>query len=158
MAAARVRRQRLGVKYKWDYNSSGMAEKIPGWLERVLLPQIGDVKAEIKVVNARIDSLDQKLSSRIDNLDQKLSTKIEEVDKRFSFKIDELDKRLDVTQRLAVVEEQVKEILSRNLCMESYTAFRTIQNFSSFMWTRKPDLRNISNDPLKLRLSKGIPY
>lgn len=87
-----------------------MAEKLPGWLERVLLPQISDVKAEIKIVNARIDALDQKLSARIDGL----SSKIDEVDKRLSFKIDELDKRLDVTQRLAVVEEQVKELLARN--------------------------------------------
>lgn len=79
-----------------------MAERIPGWLERVLLPQISELKGEIKVVLARIDGLDEKLTLRVD-----------EVDKRLSAKIDDLDKRLDVAQRLALVEEQVRELRSR---------------------------------------------
>jgi hypothetical protein len=87
-----------------------MAEKVPGWLERVLLPQISEVKAEVKIANAKIDVLDQKLSARIDGL----GSRIDEADKRLSIKIDELDKRLDVTQRLAVVEEQVKGLLAKN--------------------------------------------
>ena len=121
-----------------------MAEKIPGWLERVLLPQISDLKGEIKVVNARIDGLDAKivgldgklsgrmdglgekidgveerleskidevdrrLESKIDDVEKRLETRIDEVDKRLGAKIDDLDKRLDMTQRLAVVETQLK--------------------------------------------------
>jgi hypothetical protein len=90
-----------------------MAEKVPGWLERILLPQMTELKGEMRVVSARIEGMDQKLTARIDGLDQKLSTKFDEVDERLSFRIDELDKRLDVTQRLAVVEEQVKELRTR---------------------------------------------
>ena len=79
-----------------------MAERIPGWLERILLPQISELKGEIKVVLERIDGLDEKLTLRVD-----------ELDKRLSVKIDDLDKRLDVAQRLALVEEQVRELRSR---------------------------------------------
>ena len=64
-----------------------MAENAPGWLERVLLPQISDLKAEIKIVNARNDALDKKLSTRIDGL----SSVMDDVDKRLGFKIVELD-------------------------------------------------------------------
>ena len=108
-----------------------MAEKVPGWLQRVLLPQISELKGEIRVVNARMDSLDEKFSGRIDGLDEKLSERIDrlgekidgverrlefridEVDKRLGAKIDDLDKRLDMTQRLAVVETQLKELSAK---------------------------------------------
>jgi len=80
-----------------------MAEKVPSWLERILLPQISEVKGELKAMNGRIDGEFKAVHSEIRRVEEKLGTKI-----------DELDKRLDVTQRLAVVEEQVKELLARN--------------------------------------------
>jgi hypothetical protein len=51
-----------------------MAEKIPGWLERFLLPRLsslegelkafrGEVLGEFKAVNGRIDSLEKQMSS-----------------------------------------------------------------------------------------------
>jgi hypothetical protein len=93
-----------------------MAEKVPGWLERVLLPQISELKGDVKVVDARIigldakiSNLDEKLSGRIDALDEK----IDGVEKRLESKIDAVDKRMDVTQRLAVVETQLKELATR---------------------------------------------
>ncbi len=108
-----------------------MAEKVPAWLERLLLPQISELKGEVKVLGTRINSLDEKLSSRIDALDERLSsrinsldeklssrmdgldTKIDLVDEKLSSKIDELDKRFDMTQRLAVVEAQLKELRAK---------------------------------------------
>jgi hypothetical protein len=97
-----------------------MAEKIPAWLERVLLPQISELKGEVKVLSTRIDAMDERLSSRIDSLDEKLSsrmdgldTKMDLVDKKLSSKIDELDKRFDMTQRLAVVEAQLKDLRAK---------------------------------------------
>ena len=43
-----------------------MTEKIPGWLERVLLPRLSEMAGEIKAVNVRIEALDEKLSTKID--------------------------------------------------------------------------------------------
>jgi chromosome segregation ATPase len=93
-----------------------MAEKVPGWLERILLPQLSELKGEIKVVNAKIDGLDQKLATRIDGLEGKMQSEFKTVHteiKRLDDKIDALDKRTDLTQRLAVVEEQFKELRAK---------------------------------------------
>ncbi len=38
-----------------------MTEKVPGWLERVLLPRLSEMTGEIKAVHARIDGLDRKV-------------------------------------------------------------------------------------------------
>ncbi len=75
-----------------------MAEKVPGWLERVLLPQISELKGEVRAVNARIDGEFKAVHSEIGRLEEK---------------IDGLDKRMDVVQRLAVVEGKVQELETR---------------------------------------------
>ena len=87
-----------------------MAEKVPGWLERVLLPQISEVKGELKAMNTRIVGLEGKMEGEF----KAVHSEITRVEEKLGTKIDELDKRLEVTQRLAVVEEQVKELLARN--------------------------------------------
>lgn len=79
-----------------------VAEKVPGWLERVLLPQISGVKGELKAINARIDGEFKVVHSEIKRVKEMLGTKI-----------DELDRRMDVTQRLAAVEEQLKELRAK---------------------------------------------
>ena len=79
-----------------------MAEKIPGWLQRVLMPQIGEVKGELKAMNARMEGDFKVLHSEIMRVEGTLGTKI-----------DELDKRMDVTRRLAAVEEQVRELRAK---------------------------------------------
>jgi predicted nuclease with TOPRIM domain len=86
-----------------------MAEKVPGWLERVLLPQISELKGEIKVVHSEINRLDQKIES----LDEKLGNKIDSLDEKLSQRLDDLDKRLDVTQRLAAVEARVQGLITK---------------------------------------------
>ena len=101
-----------------------MTEKIPGWLERVLLPRLSEMAGEIKAVNVRIEALDEKLSTKIDGVDKRLAAKIDEVDnrlaakidgvdKRLAAKIDDLDKRLDMAQRLAVLEAKMSELHPR---------------------------------------------
>jgi hypothetical protein len=104
-----------------------MVEKVPGWLERILLPQLSELKGEIKVVNAKIEGVDEKIEAKMEGLDQKLTAGIDGLQgrmqaefgavhteiKRLDDKIDALDKRTDVTQRLAVVEEQFKELRAK---------------------------------------------
>jgi Skp family chaperone for outer membrane proteins len=93
-----------------DGSITDMAEKVPGWLERVLIPQISDVKGELKAMNARINGPEGKMEGEF----KAVHSEIRRVEEKLDTKIDELDKRLDVTQRLAVVEEQVKELLGMN--------------------------------------------
>ena len=79
-----------------------MAEKVPGWLERVLLPQISEMKGELKAINARIDGEFRVVHSEIKRVEETLGTKI-----------DGLDRNMDVTRRLATVEEQLKELRAK---------------------------------------------
>jgi flagellar capping protein FliD len=63
-----------------------------------------------------MDGLDQKLTAKIDGLEGMMQGEFKAMHteiKRLDGKIDALDKRTDVTQRLAVVEEQFKELRAK---------------------------------------------
>ena len=78
--------------------ASKIAEKAPGWVARILLPEIQEMKGEMKAINVRIDCLSKEVQStnkRIDDLK------------------DYLKENLNVIQRLSVLEQQVRE-LKRN--------------------------------------------
>lgn len=107
-----------------------LAEKVPGWVERLLIPTLESrvrtimkeemlqlektIDAKFEAVDARFEAFDEKFSARIDAVDEKLSTRIDAVDEKLSNKIDDLDKRLDMVQRLAVVEAKMKDFESKN--------------------------------------------
>ena len=93
-----------------------MAEKVPGWLQRILLPQISEIKGEIKALDAKFGGLEAKVEgefravhSEIARLDQKIGA----VDDKLTTRIGDLDKRWDVAQRLAVMEGKVHELEAR---------------------------------------------
>ena len=67
-----------------------MAEKIPGWLERVLLPQISELKGEVRATNARMDGEFKAVHSEFRRLDQK----IDGVDERLRQRIDGVEQNL----------------------------------------------------------------
>ncbi len=82
-----------------------MAEKVPGWLERILLPQISELKGEIRAINARFDGLEGKVEGEFAAVHSEI--------KWLDGKIESLDKRMDFSQRLATVEERVHELQAR---------------------------------------------
>ncbi len=82
-----------------------MAEKVPGWLERILLPQISELKGEIRAINARFDGLEGKVEGEFAAVHSEI--------KWLDGKIESLDKRMDFSQRLAIVEEKVQELQAR---------------------------------------------
>jgi hypothetical protein len=93
-----------------------MAEKVPGWIEKLLLPQLSELKAEVKIAQDRIDGVEEKLEAKIGGLEGRMDAEFKTVHAEISgldYKIDALDKRTDMTQRLALVEEQVRELRAR---------------------------------------------
>ncbi len=74
-----------------------MASKVPGWLERVLLPQLNELKGEIKALDARVGGFESKVEGEFKAVHSEV--------RRLDEKIDGLDKRMDVTQRVAVIEK-----------------------------------------------------
>jgi hypothetical protein len=78
-----------------------MAVGIPGWLERVLLPQMNELKGETEAMNARFEGELKSIRSEIQRIDEKTDS----VEKRLEAKIDALDKGTDFPQRGAVIEK-----------------------------------------------------
>ena len=92
-----------------------MAARVPGWLERVVMPLINELKGELKATSARfegefksIHSEIQGVDGKVESAEKRLETKIDALDRRIETKIDALDKRMDVAQRVAVIEEKIK--------------------------------------------------
>jgi len=65
-------------------------EKIPGWMERLLIPKLNEITGEIKALHTRIDSVEREIASlrsetktEIAGLRNEMLSKFESVDSRF---------------------------------------------------------------------------
>ena len=94
-----------------------MATRVPGWLERVLLPQLNEMKGGVKALDARVGGFDDKVEGEfmaVHSQIKRLDEKIDSNSKRLEEKIDSLDKRMDMAQRIAVIEEKMRELESKH--------------------------------------------
>ena len=101
-----------------------MAEKVPGWLEKILLPQMSELRGELKSVNGRIDGLQGKIEGRFEALGGKIGGLEDKMEGQFAAvhseirrldgKMEALDKRIDVSDRLAAVEGKIRELEAKN--------------------------------------------
>ncbi len=55
------------------------AEKVPSWIERILVPSLNEIKGELRAINTRMDSLD----GMIDSLDYKITSLRNEITVKF---------------------------------------------------------------------------
>ena len=51
-------------------------EKIPGWIEKLLLPKLNEITGEIKAIHTRIDAVEKEVAS----LRREMLTKFESAD------------------------------------------------------------------------------
>ncbi|MBS7622442.1 hypothetical protein KEJ39_02045 [Candidatus Bathyarchaeota archaeon] len=104
-----------------------MAEKIPSWLERLLLPRLsslegelrafrGEVTGEFKAVHARIDSLEKETSSlrgemntRILSLERELVSLRNEINTRF----DALESKVSLVEDVTRLKMEVKALADK---------------------------------------------
>ena len=78
------------------------AEKIPGWIERLLLPDLNEMKGELKAINTRIDSTNE----RIDSLRNEMNSMRNETEAETASLRIEMTVRLDsLEKRIPVIEE-----------------------------------------------------
>ena len=105
-------------------------EKIPSWIERLLLPKLNEITGEIKALEAKIESVDNKVDVRIDNLRTEMLVKFEaadvkaaslrnEVISRFGamdakfeamdYRFDSLDARIPVMEKIAAFEVRLAD-------------------------------------------------
>jgi predicted RNase H-like nuclease (RuvC/YqgF family) len=89
-----------------------LAEKAPSWFTRVLLPEISEIKGELRAINARIDSTNTKidaLDNKVEEVEKRLSIRIDEMDKRLSSKVQGLRELVNLTQRVTILEVKQRE-------------------------------------------------
>ncbi len=82
---------------------SKIAEKVPGWVGRFLIPEIE------RVVEKEVDGLRREINARFEAVDTKfeaVNTKFEGVNAR----LDGIEKRFDLVQDVAVMKAELKEI------------------------------------------------
>jgi len=76
-----------------------VVEKVPSWIERLLLPKLSDITGEMKAINARIYALDKSIGSlrnemmarfeavhkEIGSLRNETSTRFESLEKKITY-------------------------------------------------------------------------
>ncbi|MBU4373235.1 MAG: hypothetical protein KJ714_02095 [Euryarchaeota archaeon] len=78
-------------------------EKIPSWLERLLMPKLSEISGEIKALDTKIDSLRSETKTEIEALRKEMLSKFEGLDYRFetiNIKLDSLEKRIPVIEEM----------------------------------------------------------
>ncbi len=102
--------------------ASRIGEKVPGWVERLLIPTIETrvrsvVKEEFshfeKVVDARLLAQDEKLETRLDALDKKFDTRIDALDEKLEAKLETLDTKIDSLEKRFPLVQDLAEIKAR---------------------------------------------
>jgi chromosome segregation ATPase len=58
-----------------------MVEKIPSWIEKLLLPKLSEITGEVKAINARIDSLEKTFNERFISLRNEMLVRFDAVHK-----------------------------------------------------------------------------
>jgi dynactin complex subunit len=92
-------------------------EKIPTWIERLLLPKLNEITGEIKTLEAKIESVDNKADIRIDSLRKEMLAKFEAAD----VKVDSL--RNEMLSKFEAVDSRFDSLEARFPFMEKMTEF-----------------------------------
>jgi tetrahydromethanopterin S-methyltransferase subunit G len=101
-----------------------MVEKIPLWIERILLPKLSEITGEIKAINARIDSLEKRVDSlektfneRFISLRNEMLTRFDAVDKKIESlrsevftNFDSLEERIPMMEKLTELEIRIARL------------------------------------------------
>jgi peptidoglycan hydrolase CwlO-like protein len=109
-----------------------IAEKVPSWISRILLPEIRaivkeEISNQLKPIDAKISALDSKVEERTKALDAKIEEKTKSLEAKISAldsKVEEKTKALD-----AKVEERTKalEVEISSLRNEMVARFDSIE-------------------------------
>ena len=101
-----------------------MSEKIPGWIERLLLPKLNEITGEIRALEAKIESVDNKVDVRIDSLRKEMLSKFESVDVKLEStdaKVESL--RNEMISKFEVVDRRFDSLEARLPVMEKMAEF-----------------------------------
>jgi len=97
-----------------------MVEKIPGWLERLLLPRLSSLEGELKAfrgeamgefraVHTRIDSLEKELSS----LRSEMNGRIESLGKEMNARFNALEGKVTLVEDVTRLKMEIRALAEK---------------------------------------------
>jgi hypothetical protein len=86
---------------------SRIAEKVPGWVDRLLIPTLESKVREI--VKEQVGHLEKIMETRF----EAVNARIDSLEKTFSARIDSLEQRLPLVQELAEIKVRLAEVEKR---------------------------------------------
>jgi len=110
-----------------------IAEKVPSWISRILLPEIRvivkeEISNQLKPLEAKISALDEKIDERTRALDMKIEEKTKALDAKIeertkalekevmslrnemNARFDSIEKMLPLIERIALLEARMEKI------------------------------------------------
>lgn len=97
-----------------------MVEKVPGWVERLLIPTL---ESRVRtVVKEEVGHLEKTTDARFEAVDSKLDAKFEALDSKFSAKLDGIDTRIDSLERRIPMIQDIADLKARLAVVEKRTS------------------------------------
>jgi len=92
-----------------------VAEKVPSWISRILLPEIRaivkeEISSQLKPIEAKISALDSKVEERTKALDAKIEVEISSLRNEMVARFDSIEKRLPFIERMALMEARIEKL------------------------------------------------
>ena len=92
-----------------------MAEKVPGWIERLLLPRLSSIEGELKGLKGELNGLRGEMGGEfraVHSETRRLDEKIDSLNESLT-RFDGIEKRLDFARDLGVLQTKVAELEAR---------------------------------------------
>jgi flagellar capping protein FliD len=86
-----------------------MAEKIPGWIERLLLPKLSSLEGDLKAFRAEVTGEFKAVNGRIDSLEKQLSSLRNEINTRF----DALESKVTLIEDVTRLKIEMKTLAEK---------------------------------------------
>jgi len=86
-----------------------MAEKIPGWIQRLLLPRLSSLEGELKAFRGEVVGEFKAVNGRIDGLEKQVSSLRNEVNARF----DALESKVTLIEDVTRLKIEMKALAEK---------------------------------------------
>jgi len=86
-----------------------MVEKVPSWLERLLLPKLSSLEGELRAVHAQIGSLEKETSS----LRSEMNARLNSLEREMSARFNALESKVTLVEDVTRLKMEVKALAEK---------------------------------------------
>jgi len=92
-----------------------VAEKVPTWISRFLLPEIRnivkkEVSNQIAILDTKIEERTKALDTKIEERTKALEVEISALRNEMNARFDSIEKRLPLIERIALIEARIEKL------------------------------------------------